>query len=119
MDLCFSCTRAEGRGLITDDPDEPPPVDTSSEAKPVTVRFAKNNDSEAAKKRREATFEYQQKKAEEEAWIPTRFNQLKSSRWEEESQKLFCKRMDDEISSLNQTPKEYLRSLTEVKKEPL
>ena len=46
--------------------------------------------------------------------IPTRFNQLKSDRWEDESQLLFCKKMDEEITSLNQAPIEYLQALTEA-----
>lgn len=63
---------------------------------------------------KEKSFEYQQRKAEEEAWIPTQFHPVKSAKWEEESQNLFCKRMDEEVlcaGSLSVT--EYLHSLTQ------
>ena len=42
------------------------------QVKAVTVRFAKGGDVEAAKKSREKSYEYQQRKREEEPWCNTR-----------------------------------------------
>ena len=99
---------AKSEGRVEEDPDDPTPQD---DLKQVTVRFAKS-DQDAAKKMKEKSFAYQQQKAEEEAWISTQFHHVKSAKWDEESQNLFCKKMDEEISSLNLTPTEYLSNLT-------
>ncbi|XP_059099370.1 DNA-directed RNA polymerase III subunit RPC5-like isoform X2 [Tigriopus californicus] len=109
LDKSDKTAKAEGRTL--DDPDDPQDdKEEEVEAKPVTVRFAKSG-TDYAKKQREKSFAFQQKKSEEEPWIPTRFHHVKSTQWEQESQKLFCRKMDDEIASLNQTPKQYLEAL--------
>ena len=69
------------------------------------------------------------KKAEEEPWRVTRFHHVKSRRWEDETQLLFCRKMDEEAtaalnrgdgeqaasaswSSGGQAAMEYLRNLT-------
>ena len=113
-------TLAEGRGLLTDtDLDD---IKDSSgrfsdgedgcdaDMKAVTVRFARGgqNEKEKYEKLREKSYEYQQKKLREEPWVKTNFHQLKSPKWEEQSQKLFCRKMDDEIINSNCTPSNYL-----------
>eukprot|EP00095_Tigriopus_kingsejongensis_P006678 maker-scaffold25_size650667-snap-gene-0.17 protein:Tk06678 transcript:maker-scaffold25_size650667-snap-gene-0.17-mRNA-1 annotation:"dna-directed rna polymerase iii subunit rpc5" len=123
LDKSDKTAKAEGRTL--DDPDDPQdPQNDESEAKPVMVRFAKAG-TDHAKKQREKSFQFQQKRIEEEPWTPTRFHHVKSTKWDGESQKLFCKKMDDEITSLSQTPKQYLEALVsdpvevvQVKEEP-
>ena len=112
---------AEGRGLLTDDLDET--KDSSgmfsdgeegdSDMKAVTVRFARGgqNEKEKYNKLKEKSYEYQQKKLREEPWIKTKFHNLKSPKWEEQSQKLFCRKMDEEIVNLNSTPSAYLDHL--------
>lgn len=81
--------------------------------KAVTVKFARGgqNEKERYAKFREKSYEYQQKKLREEPWIQTNFHQLKSPKWEEQSQKLFCKKMDDEILNLTCSPNNYLNHL--------
>ena len=126
LDKSDKTAKAEGRTL--EDPDDPAAAQTAAgagagqdapELKPVTVRFSKSGD--AAKKHREKSYEYQMKKAEEEPWRVTRFHHVKSSRWEDETQLLFCRKMDEEATALNrsdaavsggQATKEYLRNLT-------
>ena len=75
LDKSDKTLKAEGRTL--DNPDDPE-EDTKDDIKAVTVRFAKS-DGESAKKAREKSFEWQQKKAEEEPWVPTRFNQVRTN----------------------------------------
>ena len=130
LDKSDKTAKAEGRAL--EDPDDPAsaaaaagggggPGQDAPELKPVTVRFSKSGD--AAKKHREKSYEYQMKKAEEEPWRVTRFHHVKSSRWEDETQLLFCRKMDEEATALGgrgdtaslsggQAAKEYLRNLT-------
>jgi hypothetical protein len=81
--------------------------------KAVTVRFARGGQNEKEKyaKIREKSYEYQQKKLKEEPWVQTNFHQMKTSKWEQQSQKLFCRKMDDEIMNLNCTPSSYLNHL--------
>ena len=98
--------KAEGRGLLNesdvdDIKDQSGSIfsdeDGDSDMKAVTVRFARGGDNakERFAKLQEKSYEYQQKKLNEEPWIETNFHQLKSAKWEEESQKLFCRKMDD------------------------
>jgi len=130
LDKSDKTAKAEGRTL--DDPDDPAAAAAAGgagagqdapELRPVTVRFSKSGvQGDAAKKHREKSYEYQMKKAEEEPWRVTRFHHVKSSRWEDETQLLFCRKMDEEATALNrsdattvsggQAAKEYLRNLT-------
>jgi DNA-directed RNA polymerase-3 subunit RPC5 len=128
LDKSDKTARAEGRTL--EDIDDPDPVASGAgggvgageEYKGVSVRFSREGVSDAAKKNRERSYEYQQKKLEEEAWRVTRFHHLKTTQWEEESQKMFCKKMDEEASAATTSTsvagaegsdaKEYLRKLT-------
>ena len=113
---------AEGRGLLTDNDLEDVKEssgmfsdgeDGDSDMKAVTVRFARGGQNEKEKyaKLKEKSYEYQQKKLREEPWIKTNFHNLKSPKWEEQSQKLFCRKMDEEIVNLNSTPTAYLSLL--------
>jgi len=99
---------AKSEGRVLDDPDDP--VEETEDIKPVTVKFAKG-DPEKNKKYMEKTYAYQQKKAEEEPWIKARFHQIKSEVWEDESQKMFCSKMEDEVTELDLPPDKYLESL--------
>jgi len=120
LDQSDKTAKAEGRGLLTDtDLDD---IKDSSgrlsdgedggdaDMKAVTVRFARGGQNEKEKyaKLREKSYEYQQKKLREEPWVKTNFHQLKSPKWEEQSQKLFCRKMDDEIMNSNCTSSNYL-----------
>jgi len=88
--------------------------DEEDDIKPqaVTVKFAKG-DLEKDKARKEKTFSYQQAKQDEEPWLPMKFNQVKSQRWAEESQAMFCNRMDEDIKNLELEPHTYLHTLKE------
>ena len=98
LDKSDKTAKAEGRATLAEDNADDPADAAGAEedVKQVTVRFAKS-DSDAAKKYREKSYDYQVRKREEEPWIPTRHHHMKTGWWEEESQKLFCKKMDDEI----------------------
>jgi len=78
----------------------------------VTVKFAKG-DLEKDKARKEKTYSYQQAKQDEEPWLQMKFNQVKSQRWEEESQAMFCNHMDEDIKNLELEPHTYLQTLKE------
>lgn len=121
LDQSDKTAKAEGRGLLTDN-DLEDTKDSSamfsdeegeSDMKAVTVRFARGGQNEKEKyaKIKEKSYEYQQKKLREEPWVKTNFHNLKSQKWEEQSQKLFCRKMDEEIVNLNSTPSAYLNHL--------
>jgi len=121
LDQSDKTAKAEGRGLLTDN-DLEDVKDSSamfsdeegeSDMKAVTVRFARGGQNEKEKyaKIKEKSYEYQQKKLREEPWVKTNFHNLKSQKWEEQSQKLFCRKMDEEIVILNSTPSAYLNHL--------
>jgi len=122
LDQSDKTAKAEGRGLLTDNDLEDVKEssgmfsdgeDGDSDMKAVTVRFARGGQNEKEKyaKLKEKSYEYQQKKLREEPWIKTNFHNLKSPKWEEQSQKLFCRKMDEEIVNLNSTPTAYLSLL--------
>lgn len=115
LDKSDKTAKAEGRGLLNENEEDvdDPANEGADEMKAVTVRFAKGSQAakDKAEKAKQKTFEYQQKKAEEEPWVRVRFNHVKTDRWTEESQKMFCKRMDDEIRTLNVKPDHYLDAL--------
>jgi len=106
LDKGDKTAKSEGRTL--EDPDDP--VDEPEEMKPVTVKFAKG-DAARNQKFMEKTYDYQKKKAEEEPWVKARFHQIKSRFWEEESQKMFCNNMEEELAELDLTSEQYLDSL--------
>lgn len=123
LDQSDKTAKAEGRGLLTDN-DLDDIKDSSGmfsdgedggdpDMKAVTVRFARGGQNEKEKyaKFREKSYEYQQKKLKEEPWVHTKFHQMKSAKWEEQSQKLFCRKMDDEIMNSSCTSNTYLNHL--------
>jgi len=87
-------------------------TEDSLEEKPeaVTVKFARG-DPERNKKYKEKSYEYQKKMQEEEAWVETRFNQMKGNLWDSESQLMFCSSMDGDVRDMDMAPKQYLLSL--------
>jgi len=99
--------RAKSEGRITD-PDDP---GTENETKPeaVTVKFSKGENDRIAKWK-EKSYETMIKKEEEESWVNMKFNQLRSTKWDDESQNLFCENMDKEIS-FDLPSEKYLESL--------
>jgi hypothetical protein len=115
LDKSDKTAKAEGRPrLVESSQDEEEEDDPKIEAvQRVGVRFLKGSsaDSDRAQKRREKSFEYQQKVAREEPWTTTEFHHVKSEKWREESQKLFCKHMDDEAIVGLPNQNEYLSQL--------
>lgn len=123
LDQSDKTAKAEGRGLLTDN-DLDDIKDSSGmfsdgedggdpDMKAVTVRFARGGQNEKEKyaKLREKSYEYQQKKLKEEPWVQTKFHQMKSSKWDEQSQKLFCQKMDNEIINSSCASNTYLNHL--------
>lgn len=104
-----SDTRAKAEGRVVADPDDPvEPADVKPE--PVTVKFARG-DPERNKKYKEKSYDYQKKVQEEEAWVHTRFNQMKGNTWDVESQRMFCSAMDTDVREMELGAGEYLLSL--------
>ncbi len=123
LDKSDRTAKAEGRPKLVEssqDEDDPEEEDKAMQVQRVGVRFLKGGgDAERSQKRREKSYEYQQKKAAEEPWTQTQFHHVKSDRWTEVSQKLFCKHMDDEASVPNNggdnLANRYLNELKETK----
>ncbi|XP_062611114.1 DNA-directed RNA polymerase III subunit RPC5-like [Saccostrea cucullata] len=83
--------------------------DEEEEVKPVTVKFAQQ-ESEEAKARRMASFNYLQKKQQEEAWQPLNYHSISSGRAESERLQLYAGK-GDELSEFQLQPGEYLQAL--------
>jgi len=123
LDKSDKTAKAEGRGGLGDEDEDEAAAEADEAAKAdavkaVTVKFAKGGkmDQERAEKMREKSFEWQMKKAKQEPWQRCVFNHVKSAKWSEKSQQMFCKSMDDQVPDLNLTSKEYLQSLKEHEK---
>ncbi|XP_063961179.1 DNA-directed RNA polymerase III subunit RPC5-like [Lytechinus pictus] len=80
------------------------------EVKPVTVQMVRH-ETDQAKARRLASYEYHAKKMAEEQWIHIHHRAIDDSRSERERDHLYCQAMDSEINQLSLPPKEYLSSL--------
>lgn len=108
LDKSDRTAKADGRAPLDEaDLEE---LKQEEELRPVTVRFAKS-DSEAYRRNRERTFDFQSKKAADESWIPTSFHHAKTPQWDAETQKLFCKKMDAEIEGVELSREQYLDAL--------
>ncbi|XP_033749555.1 LOW QUALITY PROTEIN: DNA-directed RNA polymerase III subunit RPC5-like [Pecten maximus] len=83
--------------------------EAEEEAKPITMKFARQETDEA-KARRMASFDYLQKKQEEESWHPLQFYNINSGVAESERLKLVSSK-GDEISEFQIQANEYLRML--------
>ncbi|OWF55981.1 DNA-directed RNA polymerase III subunit RPC5-like [Mizuhopecten yessoensis] len=83
--------------------------EAEEEAKPVTMKFARQETDEA-KARRLASYAYLQKKQEEEPWRPLQFYDINSGVAESERLKLVSSK-GDEISEFQIQANEYLRAL--------
>ena len=80
----------------------------------VGVKFLKGKaENDKSLEMKKKSFEYQQKLAEEEAWVPTDYYHNKSEKWIEQSQKLFCKHLDGEAVGGDVKVDEYLEQLRE------
>ena len=64
---------------------------------------------------KEKSYDYQMKRVEEEPWVETRFHHINSATWEEESQRMFCGSMENDVKSLDEKPENYLYSLGDSK----
>jgi len=102
LDKSDKRAKAEGRNV---DPDDVEPEKPKLEA--VTVKFSKG---EAENKRKDKTYQSLKNKEQEEAWVNLRFNQLRSAKWEDESQNLICDALDKKIK-LDLPPQKYLDAL--------
>jgi len=108
LDKSDRVAKAEGR--VSKDPDDP-----TEEVKPeaVTVKFARG-DPERNKKFQEKSYDYQMKRVEEEPWVETKFNQMRTGNWDEVTQRMFCGFMDNDVKSLDETSESYLYSLKDT-----
>jgi len=116
LDKSDKTAKSEGRllGMDTEEEEDIPASGSDAkEMKAVTVRFAKGGkmDQERVGKLKEKSFEFQQKMAKQEPWTSVRYNHVKTEKWQKESQKMFCKNMDSEVSGLTLKTDEYLETL--------
>jgi len=99
LDKSDRTARSEGRSKLNEssqDEDEDEETAKANAIQKVGVRFLKggaNNDWHQEMKKK--SFDYQQKRAEEEAWVPMEYHHVKSDKWVETTSKLFCKHMDE------------------------
>jgi len=105
LDKSDKRAKAEGRSADPDDPG------SENEAKPeaITVKFSKGENDRSAKWK-EKSYQTKVKREDEEPWVDMQFSQVKSVRWDDESQNLFCDNMDNKIQ-LDQTPLDFLQSI--------
>ncbi|MBN3303834.1 RPC5 polymerase, partial [Amia calva] len=85
--------------------------EAEEDIKQITVRFSRP-ESEQARQRRYQSYEFLQKKQNEEPWVHLHYYGLKDGRSEHERQYLFCQCMGvTENTELVKTPSEYLAML--------
>lgn len=95
---------------LADDPESE--VEQAEKVQKIGVKFLKNGtEGERAHEMKKKSFEYHQKLEAEEAWIQTDFHHVKSPKWVEQTQKLFCNRLDGEAISGDVKVDEYLQQL--------
>lgn len=107
LDKADSRAKSEGRAA-SEGEENIEQGDVKPEA--VTVKFARG-DPQRNKKFKERSYDYQKKLQEEEPWLHTRFNQMKSGAWDRESQKMFCSAMETDVKEMDLASKDYLLSL--------
>ena len=71
-------------------------------------------DPERNKKFQEKSYDFQMKRVEEEPWVETKFNQMRTGNWDEVTQRMFCGFMDNDVKSLDETSESYLYSLKDT-----
>jgi len=103
LDKSDKRSKQEGRNL---DPDEPAEVDEKPEA--ITVKFNKPQ-TERTIKWKEKSYQTHIKKEADEPWLNMHFNQLRSVRWDDESQNLFCENMHQNVE-FKLPSEQYLQS---------
>ena len=118
LNVFHNIARAEGRPRLVEssqDEDEDEESNKTEVAQKVGVRFLKGGGAENDKalEMKKKSFEYQQKIANEEPWLPTDYHHVKSEKWVEETQKLFCRHLDGEAIGGDVKVDEYLQQLRE------
>lgn len=84
--------------------------EAEDDVKQITVRFSRP-ESEQARQRRVQSYEFLQKRQNEEPWVHLYYHGIKDSRSEHERQYLFCQSMGSESTELVKSPSEYLAML--------
>ena len=117
LDKSDRTAKAEGRPRLVESSQDEDEDDAKPEAEviqKVGVKFLKGKaENDKSLEMKKKSFEYQQKLAEEEAWVPTDYYHNKSEKWIEQSQKLFCKHLDGEAVGGDVKGDEYLEQLRE------
>ncbi|XP_013381144.1 DNA-directed RNA polymerase III subunit RPC5 isoform X1 [Lingula anatina] len=101
--------KADNREKDTADAGESSQDEGEEEAKPVMVRFGRP-ESDEAKARRLASYEYLNKKQEEENWVTCRYNQIQDEKAEQERLLLYAN-SGNEMTEFCTPPQEYLKQL--------
>ncbi|XP_074653463.1 DNA-directed RNA polymerase III subunit RPC5-like [Tubulanus polymorphus] len=101
LDKADSRQKSENDGDLQEEVEE--------EAKPVTVRFSRP-ESEEAKARRLASYEYLHKQQQQESWIPCEYHHSQSELSEAEKVNLFSNRSQD-FSEFHSSAKDYISML--------
>ena len=119
LDKSDKTAKAEGRPRLNEssqDEDEDDEGPKKSEVEKVGVKFARGGGSDGgrAQELKKKTFEYQQQRAAEEAWVPLDYHHVKTDVWVEETQKLFCKHLDDVAIQGTAQPDIYLEKLRDA-----
>jgi len=116
LDKSDKTAKAEGRPKLNEsasqDEDEDEETAKAEAIQKVGVKFLKGGaDSDRAQEMRKKSFEYQQKMAEEEAWVPMEYHHVKSDKWVEQTQQLLCKHLDGVAISGDTKIDTYLEEL--------
>jgi len=99
LDKSDKTAKSEGRSKLNDssqDEDEDEEAAKANSVQKVGVRFLKGGaqDKDRFQEMKKKSFEYQQKVAEEEAWVPMDYHHVKSDKWVEQTKQLLCNHMD-------------------------
>ncbi|XP_077979709.1 DNA-directed RNA polymerase III subunit RPC5-like [Glandiceps talaboti] len=84
--------------------------DEEEEAKPVTVKFARP-ETDQAKAKRLASWQYLEQKRSEESWVDLTVNHIKDPTSESERNFLYSQGNDFEVTEFSTNPRDYLTML--------
>jgi len=116
LDKSDRTAKSEGRPKLNEssqDEDDEEEAAKADAVQKVGVRFMKGGaqDQSRYQEMKKKTFEYQQKMAEEEAWVPMDYHHVRSEKCVEQIQRLFCKRMDGVAIEGDTKVDKYLQEL--------
>ena len=113
LDKSDKTAKMEGRPKLNEQSsDDESAMEESGEAsvQKIGVKFVKDT-TERSLEMKKKSFEYQQKMAEEEPWTYLKYHHVKSQKWLDETQNLFCQKLDEVAFSGDVKVEDYISDL--------